>query len=159
MQRLQGIASKISRWMNAIAAVALTFMILLTVSDVILRSFKRPIIGAYELVSLLGAFLIGFSLPFASLMKAHIKVDFFILKLPPIGRKIFDIGTKCLGIALFLIIGWNLIVLGADLHKAGEVTLTRRIPFYPIPFLIGICCFFMCLVLFSNIVEVLEKYE
>ena len=118
MERLLRIVSKISKWMNAMAAVALAFMILLTVADVILRSFRRPIIGTYELVGLTGAVIIGFSIPFTSWMKGHINVDFFILKLPQKGRKIFTIVTKCLGIGLFLIIGWNLMILGMELYKA-----------------------------------------
>ena len=36
---------------------------LLTLVDVILRGFKRPIVGTYELVALAGAVVIGFSLP------------------------------------------------------------------------------------------------
>ena len=146
--------------MNAIAAVALGFVILLTVADVILRYFKKPIIGTYEMVALSGAIIIGFSIPFTSWMKGHINVDFFILKLPPRGRKIFNLVTKCIGIGLFLIIGWNLIILGMDLHKAGEVTPTRHIPFYPVLYGIGICCFLQCLVLFCDMVKILEgKYE
>jgi TRAP-type C4-dicarboxylate transport system permease small subunit len=152
--------SKISKWMNGIAAVALGFMILLTVADVILRSFRRPIIGTYEIVALSGAVIIGFSIPFTSWMRGHVNVDFFILNLPPGGRKIFNLVTKCLAIGLFLIIGWNLIILGMDLFKAGEVTPTRHIPFYPILYGIGICCFFQCLVLFCDIVKISGgKYE
>jgi TRAP-type C4-dicarboxylate transport system permease small subunit len=160
MQKLLGMVSKISQWMNAIAAVALALMILLTVADVILRSFRRPIIGTYEMVALSGAIIIGFSIPFTSWMKGHISVDFFILKLSPRGRKIFNLVTKCLGIGLFLIIGWNLIILGMDLHKSGEVTPTRHIPFYPVVYGIGICCFLQCLVLFCDMVKILGgKYE
>lgn len=154
MQGLLQIVSKISKWMNGIAAVALAFMILLTVADVILRSFRKPIIGTYEIVALSGAVIIGFSIPFTSWMKGHINVDFFILKLPPRGRRIFHLVTKCLGIGLFLILGWNLIILGMDLHKAGEVTPTRHIPFYPILYGIGVCCFFQCFVLFCDIVKI-----
>src|SRR5512139_3007098 len=160
MERLLRMVSKISQWMNGIAAAALGFMILLTVADVILRSFRKPIIGTYEIVALSGAVIIGFSIPFTSWMKGHVNVDFFILKLPPRGRKIFNLITKYLGIGLFLILGWNLIILGMDLHKAGEVTPTRHIPFYPVLYGIGICCFFQCLVLFSDIVKILGgKYE
>ncbi len=146
--------------MNAIAAIALAFMILLTVADVILRSFRRPIIGTYEVVGLTGAVIIGFSIPFTSWMKGHINVDFFILKLSRKGRKIFNLVTKSLGIGLFLIIGWNLIILGMDMYKAGEVTPTRHLPIYPVLYGIGICFFFQCLVLFCDITKILgEKYE
>jgi TRAP-type C4-dicarboxylate transport system permease small subunit len=146
--------------MNVIAGVALTFMILLTVADVILRSFRKPIIGTYELVAFSGAMIIGFSIPLTSWLKGHIYVDFFILKLPQTGRKIFNIVTKCLGIGLFLIISSNLMILGMDLYKSGEVSPTLHIPFYLIIYGIGICCFFQCLVLLCDIVKVLGgKYE
>jgi TRAP-type C4-dicarboxylate transport system permease small subunit len=145
--------------MHAIAAVALSFMILLTVADVILRSFRKPIIGTYELVALSGAVIIGFSIPFTSWVKGHVYVDFFILKLSQRGRKIFNLMTKGLGIGLFLVIGWNLLVLGRDLYKAGEVTLTRHIPFYPVLYGIGISCFFQSLVLFCDIVKIFRRED
>ena len=147
--------SKVSRWMNAIAAVALAFMILLTVADVILRYFRRPIIGTYEMVALSGAVIIGFSLPFTSMMKGHVNVDFLTQKLPPKERKIFGSITKCLGILLFLIIGWNLFILGMDFHKVGEVTPTRHLPIYPVLYGVGVCCFFESLVLLVDIMKIL----
>jgi TRAP-type C4-dicarboxylate transport system permease small subunit len=159
MQRLLQIILKISKGMHAMAAVALTFMILLTVADVILRSFRKPIIGTYELVALSGAVIIGFSIPFTSWVKGHVSVDFFILKLSQRGRKIFNLMTKGLGIGLFLVIGWNLLVLGRDLCKAGEVTPTRHIPFYPVLYGIGICCFFQSLVLFCDILKIFGRED
>jgi len=155
MQRLFQIVSKISRWMNAIAALALGFIILLTVADVILRYFKKPIIGTYEMVALSGAIIIGFSLSYTSIMKGHVNVDFLTQKLPPEGRKIFGSITKCLGVLLFMIIAWNLIILGMDFHKVGEVTPTRHLPIYPVLFGVGICCFFESLVLLCDIAKIL----
>ena len=149
------IVSKISRWMNAIAAFALAFMILLTVADVILRYFRKPIIGTYEMVALSGAVIIGFSLPFTSMMKGHVNVDFLTLKLSPKARKISSSITKCLGIILFLIIGWNLFILGMDFHKVGEVTPTRHLPIYPVLYGVGVCCFLESLVLLVDIIKIL----
>jgi len=154
MQRQLQMIGKLSRLMSVIAGIGLTFMILITVADVILRSFRRPILGTYELVALSGAVVIGFSIPFTSWIKGHIYVDFFILKLPQTGRKVFSLVTKCLGIGLFLIIGINLFVLGMDLKKAGEVSLTLHVPFYPVIYGIGICCFFQCFVLLGDIVKI-----
>lgn len=146
--------------MSAIAAVALGFMILLTVADVILRYFKRPIIGTYEMVALSGAVIIGFSLPFTSMMKGHVNVDFLTQKLPLRGRKIFSSITKCLGVLLFLIIGWNLIILGMDFQKVGEVTPTRHLPIYPVLYGVGVSCFLESLALLCDILMILRgKYE
>ena len=141
--------------MNAIAAFALAFMILLTVADVILRYFRKPIIGTYEMVALSGAVIIGFSLPFTSMMKGHVNVDFLTLKLSPKARKISSSITKCLGIILFLIIGWNLVILGMDFHKVGEVTPTRHLPIYPVLYGVGVCCFLESLTLLCDIVKIL----
>ncbi len=160
MQKILGTVSKISQWMNSFAALTLAFMVLLTVADVILRSFRRPIIGTYEIVGLTGAVVIGFSIPLTSWRKAHIYVDFFILKLSKIKRKILLFTTKSIGIVLFFIIGWNLFILGMDIYIAREVTPTRHIPIHPVIYGLGVCCFFQCLVLFCDILKLFEKkYE
>jgi TRAP-type C4-dicarboxylate transport system permease small subunit len=160
MHLLLRIVFRVSKGLNAIAAVMLAFMVLLTVADVILRSARRPIVGTYEIVGLVGAVLIGFAIPLTTWMKGHIVVDFFVLKLGSKTRKIFSVVTKCLGIGLFALIAWNLIILGLDLSKAGEVTITRHIPYYPVLYGIGAACFFECIVLFCDIVKILRgEYE
>ncbi len=153
MQTLLRTVSRISEAMNAVAAVVLSFMILLTVADVILRIFKSPIIGTYEMVALSGAVTIGFSIPLTSWMRAHINMDFVIVKLTPRAKAAVNVITKCCGMGLFLILGWNLIILGTDIYRAGEVTPTRHIPFYPMIYGIGICCFYQCIVLFCDMVR------
>jgi len=50
---------RVSRGINVIAGIAITFIMLLTVLDVILRSFRRPIVGTYELVAFSGAIVVG----------------------------------------------------------------------------------------------------
>jgi TRAP-type C4-dicarboxylate transport system permease small subunit len=150
----------ISRFLNVIAGISLTFLMLLTVSDVILRFFKRPIVGTYELVAFSGAIVIGFSLPLTSWMRGHIFVDFFILKFSKKGQDIFNIVTRCLVITLFFLIGWNLLRYGLDLQKSGEVSATLRLPFYPVAYGVGISCFVQCLVLCCDIVKIFGgKYE
>jgi len=160
MQGFLSIIFKVSKGLSGLAAAMLAFMILLTVADVILRSAKAPIVGTYEIVGLLGALLIGFSIPFTTWVKGHIRVDFFLAPLPPTARKVFNLVTRCLGIGLFLLIGWNLILFGMDLAKAGEVTITRHIPFYPVLYGIGASCFFECIVLLGDIVKIFRgEYE
>ena len=53
----------VNKILNVIGGTALTVMMLLTVSDVIMRSLGHPILGAYELVSMLLAVVIGFTIP------------------------------------------------------------------------------------------------
>ncbi len=150
----------VSSAFNVIAGVALTFLMLLTISDVILRFLKMPIVGTYELVMFSGAVVIGFALPFTSWVRQHIFVDFFIMRFSQKTKDVYNIATRCIGIGIFLIIGWNLFKYAASLHKSGEVSLTLQMPFYPIAYAVGICCFVQCFVLVSDIVKIFGgEYE
>jgi TRAP-type C4-dicarboxylate transport system permease small subunit len=151
---------QLCRGINLIAGIAITFIMLLTVLDVVLRSLRMPITGAYELVAFSGAVVIGFALPLTSFMRGHIFVDFFILKLPPAVRTAANLLTRGLGMGLFFLIGWNLWQVGLDLRRAGEVSLTLQLPFYPVAFGVALCCFVECLVLAADIAKILRgQYE
>jgi TRAP-type C4-dicarboxylate transport system permease small subunit len=150
----------ISRFLNIIAGISLIFLMLLTITDVILRGFKSPVPGTFEMVAFAGAVVIGFSVPLTSWLRGHIFVDFFILKFSQKGRDIFNIATRCVVIMLFFLIGWNLIKYGMDLQKSGEVSLTLQMPFYPVAYGVGVCCFVQCLVLVCDIVKIFGgKYD
>jgi TRAP-type C4-dicarboxylate transport system permease small subunit len=169
---------KISRFLNVIAGIGLTILMFLTCADVALRAILslgrwllgrgvllpvanvivehvRPIVGTYELVQYLGAVVIGFSIPLTSWLRGHIYVDFFIFRFSQKTRNAFNIATRCLGIFLFLMIGWNLFKYGMDLHRTGEVSSTLQIPFYFVVFGVGCCCFIQCLVLMGDMVKIL----
>jgi TRAP-type C4-dicarboxylate transport system permease small subunit len=149
-----------SRFLNIIAGISLTFLMLLTIADVILRGFKSPVPGTYEVVAFAGAVVIGFSMPLTSWLRAHIFVDFFILRFSQKIRNIFNIATRCLVLVLFFLIGWNLIKYAMDLQKSGEVSLTLQMPFYPVAYGVGVCCFIQCLVMVCDIVKISGgKYE
>ena len=61
---------------------------LITVVDVILRFFSKPITGTYELVFLGGAVVIGCAIPRTSWEGGHVNVDFAIEYLPGMFKKI-----------------------------------------------------------------------
>jgi len=150
---------RLSQFLNIVAGISLSFLMCLTIADVILRYFRRPIVGTYELVAFSGAVVLGFSLPFTSWVRGHVYVDFLILRFSQKIRNIFNIITRCLVIWLFLMIGWNLIKYGMDLHKSGEVSLTLHMPFYPVAYGIAICCFIQCLVILCDILKIFKgKY-
>ena len=150
----------ITWFLNIIAGISLTFLMLLTMADVILRSFKRPVVGTYELVAFAGAVVIGFSLPLTSWVRAHIYVDFFILKFSKKVQNLFNLVTRCIVFVLFVLIGWNLLKYGLGLQESGEVSLTLQMPFYPVAYGLGVCCFVQCLVLVCDIVKIFRgEYE
>lgn len=155
-----GGVERLSKWMCYVSAFALTFIMLLTVADVFLRLFNRPIVGTFEIVGLGGAVVIGFAVPITSWIRGHIFVDFLINGFSTRVRNIFNVVTRLVSMVLFILIGWNLFAYAYSLYKSGEVTLTRQLPFYPIAYGLGVCCFIQCFVLITDIVKIAGgKYE
>jgi TRAP-type C4-dicarboxylate transport system permease small subunit len=146
--------------LSAIAGAALVFLMLLTIADVVLRILGRPIVGTYELVGLAGAVAVGLSLPLTSWVRGHIYVDSLTSRLPRVPRAILNVVTRLLVLALFFLIGWNLIQYALDLRRAGEVTPTLRFPFFPVLLGVGASCLIECLVMVADIVKIFRKeYE
>ncbi len=145
---------QISRFLNVIAGVSLIFLMFLTIIDVILRSFGKPIVGTYELVALSGAVAIGLSIPGTSFLRGHIYVDFLIAQFSKKVRNLFNITTRCLVFFLFILAGWNLLKFGWGLQKSGEVSLTLQMPFYPVAYGVGICCFVQSLVMVCDLIKI-----
>ena len=145
---------RITIYMNVIAGVALTFIILLTVCDVVLRALGSPILGVYEIVAMAGGIVIGFVTPFTSWVRGHIFMDFVIERLSRPAKSAFDIATRCVGIALFLMISWNVFKIGKNLYSVDEVSLTLQLPLYPIAYGVGFCFFVLSVVLFCDILKI-----
>jgi len=146
--------------LNAIGCIALTFMMVLTVADVLLRASGHPIIGTYEIVALLLALVIGFCFPSVSLDRGNVYMEILLEKLSKKNKAIMNTFTRILATALFAFIGYNLFSVGNEFHRSGEVTATIRIPFYPVAYAVGICCFIECLVFIFHIVKIWRgQYE
>jgi TRAP-type C4-dicarboxylate transport system permease small subunit len=148
-----------SRIMLWIASLAIASIVILTVCDVILRRFKMPIAYTYEVVILLGAIAIGFSIPQTTLDKGHVLMEFMIEKFSERWQKILYFITRCLGIGMFAIFSWRMFILGSNLRRAGEVTPILQIPIYPVIYSIGICFVVECLVLLHGLLSKLGKVK
>ncbi len=144
----------VSKVLNLIAGIALTFMMLLTVADVLLRAGGHPIIGTYEIVALSLAIVIGFGIPKVSLDKGHVIMEFLLDKLGPRGKDIMNTFTRILVLILFIFIGYNLLNVGAEFHASGEVSPTIKLPFYPVAYGVAVCCFLECIVFITEIVQI-----
>jgi TRAP-type C4-dicarboxylate transport system permease small subunit len=149
-----------ARRLYVIGGVSLIFIMLLTGADVVMRLVRQPIVGTYELVSFGSALVVGFSLPYVSLRRGHFFVDFLINQFPRRLKIGFQLITRIMGVALFMLLSWNLIKYALDLRRVGEVSPTLNIPYYPFVFAVGICCLFECLTLSADIPKIWGgKYE
>ncbi|MBN2332231.1 MAG: TRAP transporter small permease [Deltaproteobacteria bacterium] len=144
---MQRIIYSIVRLMNYLAAASVMAMTLLTSADVVLRLFKHPILGTYELVGLLGALTIAFAIPATTLANGHVAVEFVVDKLPRRFQNLVTGGTHLVSIALFGLITWQSYIYARDLQSTGEVTLSLQLPFYPVVYAIAAACLLVCCIL------------
>ena len=150
----------ISKIMNIIAGIAVTFMMLLTVADVLLRAGAHPIIGTFEVVALSLALVVGFSIPQVSLDRGHVAMDFLSGKLSQKGKNVMNTFTRVLCLILFALIGYNLFNVAARFHASGEVSPTIKLPFYPVAYGVAVCCLLECFVFIFDIVRIWRhEYE
>ncbi len=154
MKSLVGFIESFGNSLAVIAGIGLTFMMMITVCDVILRYLGKPIPGTYELVAFSGVVVIGFAIAYTSLQKAHVYVDFLIERMPKKSRNALLVFTRLISIGFFAMLGVCLIGDGLSLYQTGEVSPTLKLPFYPIAFGLGVCSFTQCLVLFGEIIRV-----
>jgi TRAP-type C4-dicarboxylate transport system permease small subunit len=153
-RKLNGAIRVATDVLNYVGSGALTFMMLLTVTDVIMRAFGHPIIGTLEIVSLLLALVIGFTIPKVSFDRGHVFMEIILDRLGQNGKNILMTFTRLLCVLLFVLIGYNLFGVGSEFRTAHEVSSTLEIPFYPITYGVGVCCFIECLVFVNDIVGI-----
>ncbi len=147
----------LSAIMSACAGVILVFMAALTFADIVMRLFWAPIPGVYEVVAFLGVAVAGFVLPRSSLMKAHVGVDFVVERVSPRARMITLIVTRILVAAFFLITAWYFVDMAESFIAAKNVTMTLRLPFYPVVFVMAFSFLVEAIVAVYQMLEREEK--
>jgi len=159
MDSVIGAARRFSGWMNGLSGIVLFLMMMLTVVDVALRAFWRPITGTYELVAMAGAVVVAFAIPQTSWDNAHIFVDFLLEKRSQTVKRIFGLFARLLGVILFVILGYYLLTKSNHLFTSGDVSLTLGIPYYPVAYGLSFCAFMEAFVLVLQTVLLFKKGE
>jgi TRAP-type C4-dicarboxylate transport system permease small subunit len=144
----------VTKILNIIGGAALTFMVLLTVADVLMRAFGHPLVGTYEIVALSLSLVIGFTIPKVSIDRGHVNMEILLDRLPKQNQDILNTFTRLICIGLFFMIGYNLFLVGNEFRVSGEVSPTIQLPAYPLAYGVAICCFIECLVFVSDIIRI-----
>jgi TRAP-type C4-dicarboxylate transport system permease small subunit len=139
--------------MSACAGIVLIFMAGLTFADIVMRYFWTPIPGVYEVVAFLGLALAGLVLPRSSLMKAHVAVDFVTEKLSGKPKMIVKVITRVLVALFFMITAWYFVGMAQSFIATKSVTMTLKLPFYPVVFVM-VFSFFV-----QGIVSIYQIFE
>ena len=150
----------VTKILNAIGGTALTFMMLLTVADVIMRAFGHPLVGTYEIVGLSLALVIGITIPKVSLDRCHVNMEILLERVAKGNKDILNTFTRLICFFLFIGIGYNLFAVANEFRKSGEVSPTIQLPAYPLAYAVGFCCFIECLVFVLQMIKIWRgEYE
>jgi TRAP-type C4-dicarboxylate transport system permease small subunit len=154
--RIEKFANTLAQKVNWLAAAAVAFIMFLTVADVIGRLFGTPIRGTYEMVGFVGALVIAFALPYTSVKKGHIAVDFLMMKMPWLVRVVVNAINALIATVLFGAISWQSVLYAHSLKVSGEVSPTLQMPVYPFIYGVAAGCGMLSLILF---IEFLRQFR
>ena len=147
----------LARRFGIIAAVAIFSMMALTCADVILRLFRMPIPGTYEIISFMGAVAVSFAIAHTSVEKGHVAVSLVVQLLPKRAQAVIESILAALGIILFALIAWQSVLYGLDCQSSGEVSLTLQLPFYPIIYGVALSAGVVCMVLLVDFLNAITS--
>jgi TRAP-type C4-dicarboxylate transport system permease small subunit len=156
--RLEKFAYSLSKWFSWVGGIGLVGMLGLIVADIIgIKLFKNPVPGAIEIVAFLGVVVTAFAIAYTYILRGHIQVEFFVMRLPMRMQAFIASLVFLLGIALFAILAWRSYAYGRVLQTTGEVSMTHGIPFYPFVYSVAVCCIPVCLVLLVGLIKSITK--
>jgi len=164
IDRLEKLANYFSSWLNWVAGIGLVGMLGLAVADIIGIKlgqlgvpFFRPVPGGIEVVAFLGVVVTGFAIAYTQVLRGHIQVEFVVAHLPRRAQGAIAAFVCLLGLALFVILGWQSVEYGLSLQAVGTVSMTQRIPFYPFVYVIAFCCIPISLLLVIELLRSVMK--
>jgi TRAP-type C4-dicarboxylate transport system permease small subunit len=135
LERLSELLRKILMIAGAVSLLGVT---LLATANVVLRIFRVPISGAYEVVSFLGAIVTAGALGYTQKRRHHIVVDILSARYPAGVKRVVDQVSHAVMFLLFSVVSWQTAVYGMRLIRVGEVSETLKIPFHPFVFLVSL---------------------
>lgn len=130
----------------AVAGVSLLFMVLVTTADVVLRVFRVPLTGAYDLVKMAGAVTLAGALPYATAIKGHVAIEYFSQRLGAGGRAWLDGAMRLIVIGLFGMLTWGAWDYGEALRRRGQVSMTLQLPEHWVAYGVAVSCGLVVLV-------------
>ena len=145
--------SRAGKAFNVLACAAVIAMMLLSVTDVVLRIFGKPVPGTYELVGFLGTIVVSFALAFTSMEKGHIAVELLVERLPQRAQLAIESFGNLIGALLFGVVAYQAVLYALDLKKSGEVSSTLQMPAYPFIYGIAAGCALLCLLLITDCIK------
>jgi len=130
----------INRGLAVLAGISLIAMMLVTVSEMVLRMFGRPMVGTVETIGWLAAITTAFALGYTQLHRGHVSIDLFIVRLSARKRAVLSSLVYLVSTGLFLVVTWYVFQYAGVLRRSGSLSETMKIIVYPWVYLVSLGC-------------------
>jgi TRAP-type C4-dicarboxylate transport system permease small subunit len=175
MGYIRKLTERVSHGFNWVAGLGLMAMVSLAVANVLLRNLARvevswfpdwlnglfrsisPIPGTVEMVGFLGVVVTAFALAYTFITGGHVAIYYVVGKAPRRLKAVITALTSFIGAALFALIAWQSVLLAGDLMASGEVSPTRKIPFYPFVWGIALSCIPVAVLLLHDTIKAVRR--
>lgn len=153
MKSLDGLVENLSRVMDRIAGFCIVVMMLLIVSNIILRAvFKQPLVGTIDYVNILIALTIGLSIAYCAVQDGHIAIGFIMDKMPAPVVTLVDLIINLIALVFWALVTWYMLGFAQSMNTNGLVASTSQIPLAPVVYVIALGLMAVCLVILSRLV-------
>jgi len=137
-----------------LGSTVLTAMMLLTVTDIILRRFfNSPLPFSFELVEIILVVVAYSYIVYTTSAARHISVDTLTSRFPALLRKRLRTIGDFITIILFGLIGWQNILQGIHVYKLGTTTAILQVPKFPFQFWVAFGSILACLFLLFKVLN------
>jgi len=154
LEKFEKFNRRLSGWFEWIGIAGLLMMMVITGIDVAgAKLFSWRLLGAIDIVMLSQIVAIAFAAAFTLIIGRHVRVEFFVTRMPRRTRAVIGSIMLLLGLGLFIVIIWRLFVLGHSFQITGEYSATAHIPYYPFAYGIAIASIPVCLVFLMDLIK------
>lgn len=150
MDRFTNVIGRIVKGGTIAGSIFLLVVVLIIVTNVIIRFFGHMIPGHYELVSLITVISVAFSLSYTAIHKGHIAMNIVVSRLSQRNQIIIGVFTTIVSIAVWGSITWASITVIND-KWLKEVSQMLLIPYLPFRCVWVLGLIFFCLVLVTDL--------
>ena len=119
------------RWVAYLGSGVLAALMVLTVVDVTLRYFGRPIFGAQDYTQLFLLIVVAFSIAFSGRACGHVAVDLLSMFVKRDVTRWTDIAVKLVAASMIAVIAWQTFDAGLKAADYGLVSNVLQLPFLP----------------------------
>ena len=152
-KKFEKAVEEITKRTAQVAQVALFFAMAIIVSNIILRSFWKPVAGTVELTEMAGGILLGMGVAYTAMMKGHIAVGIFIDKLPLRIRALAELFTTTIILFFTTVLARELFSYASSMLSRGYETGHLGVPIAPSIYLVAFGITMFAVVLLKDLIK------